>query len=80
MKFWGRIMPTQQAERELMDAGYKPQGPSKCGKCGCAVDVWDSPTGKKIAWNPATHPTAPLMFHNLTCGEEADLKKLQGEQ
>jgi hypothetical protein len=73
-------MPTKQAERELMDAGYRPQGESKCPKCNCAVDVWESPRGNKIAWNPATHPTAPLMFHHLTCGEEADLKKLQGEQ
>lgn len=72
-------MPTPQAEKELIAAGYKPDKPSTCTKCKQPVDVWVSPGGTKVAWNPSTHTTAPLMLHELSCGEESDLRKLMGE-
>jgi len=63
-------MPTPGTEAELRQAGYTPKGTEACRKCQVLVDVWESPTGKKVPWNSMQHPTAPGIMHDFSCGED----------
>lgn len=57
-------MPTETMQRELESLGVKSSGVKKCPRCNQPVEVWGSQK-----FNLQTHPTSPLLLHELSCGD-----------
>lgn len=55
---------------ELEGQGYSPRGVSACPKCGTRVQVYESPEGRRVAFNTPYDQMFPNSLHEIVCGEK----------
>lgn len=60
-------MPSPEFERELRGMGLHSEGIVSCPKCHRPVEKWG-----KYLFNPADHPTDPLVIHLASCGQREE--------
>jgi hypothetical protein len=64
-----------ETKHEMLRAGYKSLGRSKCKGCGAAIEWWNTTNNKRIPYNPLPESDhSRVMVHWATCPKADDFR------